>query len=402
MNRDELERAWPAAEPPPGFSERVLERLSRSPAPSPPEPRRASTLVARMGARWRWLVLPVAALALAGALWLRSAGPAHEGQVMAAEPRVAAIGERAVAELSSGAALSWSGDEVQQARGAVTYRVQPGTAFRVMTPHGSVFVLGTVFRVVVANGQEASGEQMDKRWVAAGAGAVLGALLWVSVDEGSVVLSGGEEQLVLRAGQAGAIAADGSPRLAAAPAAPAPAAVAVQGGDDERMRARQVADAVRRHAARRREAARAAAVDARPAAKVSAPQPAPPPIEYFLPTTPGTKPTLPPMSEEAARRREYLSRAVREQYFPAARDCYGELLERQPSAGGKVVLEFAIVGDGDAGVVDRVALREEESTLDDPEFVLCMRESMYTAVFEPPPPGASETTVVYPIELRPD
>lgn len=108
------------------------------------------------------------------------------------------------------------------------------------------------------------------------------------------------------------------------------------------------------------------------------------------------------MSEEAARRREYLSRAVREQYFPAARDCYGELLERQPSAGGKVVLEFAIVGDGDAGVVDRVALREEESTLDDPEFVLCMRESMYTAVFEPPPPGASETTVVYPIELRPD
>ena len=27
MKRTELERAWPAAEPPPGFSERVMERL---------------------------------------------------------------------------------------------------------------------------------------------------------------------------------------------------------------------------------------------------------------------------------------------------------------------------------------------------------------------------------------
>jgi hypothetical protein len=60
------------------------------------------------------------------------------------------------------------------------------------------------------------------------------------------------------------------------------------------------------------------------------------------------------------------------------------------------------VGDADAGVVDRVALREEESTITDPEFQQCMRESLYTAVFEPPPPGASETTVVYPVELRPE
>lgn len=81
---------------------------------------------------------------------------------------------------------------------------------------------------------------------------------------------------------------------------------------------------------------------------------------------------------------------------------HGELLERQPRAAGKVVLEFAIVGNGDAGVVDRVALRQDESTIDDPELVLCMRESPYTAVFEPPPPGASETTVVYPVELSPD
>jgi hypothetical protein len=41
-------------------------------------------------------------------------------------------------------------------------------------------------------------------------------------------------------------------------------------------------------------------------------------------------------------------------------------------------------------------------TINDPEFALCMRESMYTAVFEPPPPGSSETTVVYPVVLAPE
>lgn len=402
MNRNELERAWPAAEPPPGFSDRVLERAQRSPALPSAAPPRAKVVRWLKAPAVRWLVLPAAALSLAGAVLFSSAGPARDGEVVAAEPRVVTISERAVAELLRGAQLRWSGDEVEQARGAVTYRVQPGARFRVQTPHGSVAVLGTVFRVVVADRQEASGEPMDKRWASAGAVGLLGALLWVSVDEGSVRLSRGEEELVLAAGQAGSIGADGRPRLeAAAASAPASARV-VADGSDERVRARQVADAVRRHAARRREAARAASGSAGSAGENAGSEPTTPPVEFFLPTTPGVRPALPPMPEEEARRREYLRRTIREQYFPAARDCYAELLERQPTASGKVVLEFAIVGDGDAGVVDRVALREDESTIDDAEFTLCMRESMYTAVFEPPPPGAGETTVVYPVELRPE
>lgn len=402
MNRNDIERAWPAVEPPPGFSERVLAQAREQGLPDP-APARASAVRRLETPRLRWLALPVAALCVAAALLLLPARPAREGEVIAAEPRVVAIGERAVAELSRGAQLRWAGDEVQQTSGAVTYRVQPGASFRVTTPHGSVAVLGTVFRVVVAEAEERGGESMDKRWVLAGAGAVLGVLLWVSVDEGSVRLSQGEEELVLHSGQAGAIGADGSPRLqAAALGTVAAAKVATQKGDDERARARQVADAVRKHAARRREAARAAGGDATLTRERSGSTTGTPPVDYQLPTTPGVRPTLPPMPEEEARRREYLRRAIVEQYFPAARDCYGELLGRQPTAGGKVVLEFAIVGDGDAGVVDRVALREDESTLDDPEFALCMRESMYTAVFEAPPPGASETTVVYPIELRPE
>jgi hypothetical protein len=164
---------------------------------------------------------------------------------------------------------------------------------------------------------------------------------------------------------------------------------------------------VRRRAAQRR----ATALAAKQASPKPAPEPAttpPPEFEFVLPKdeqTFGPYPAgtpAPPKDPEAARRRDYIKRTVREQYFPVARDCYQELLERQPTAGGKIVLEFAVVSDGDAGVVDRVAIREDKDTIDDPEFQLCMRESMYTAVFEPPPPGVEETTVVYPIMLKPD
>jgi hypothetical protein len=104
--------------------------------------------------------------------------------------------------------------------------------------------------------------------------------------------------------------------------------------------------------------------------------------------------------EEEERRRTYIRDAVRQQYFPIARSCYQELLERQPKAAGKVVMSFAIVGDGQDGVVDRVELTDD-TTMDDPEFTSCMRESMYSTIFEPPPPGSEETSVVYPIALEP-
>jgi hypothetical protein len=104
--------------------------------------------------------------------------------------------------------------------------------------------------------------------------------------------------------------------------------------------------------------------------------------------------------EEEERRRLYIRDAVREQYFPIARSCYQELLDRNPTASGKVVMSFAIVGDGEDGVVDQVGL-DDDTTMDDPEFALCMRESMYSTIFEPPPPGTDETTVVYPIVLEP-
>ncbi|MEY2932262.1 MAG: hypothetical protein RL033_3011 [Pseudomonadota bacterium] len=412
MKRTELERAWPAAEPPPGFSERVMDRLQRGAVlpeavlsepglRSEPAPPRARALSWWRVQRVRWLVLPAAALAIGSALLFWPAGPAREGDVIAAEPRTVSIGERVVAELSSGAHVHWSGEEVQQDRGAVTYRVLPGGSFRVQTPHGRVTALGTVFHVVVADNEEARGEPMKKRWAIAGASATFGALLWVSVDRGSVRLSNGREEMVLAAGQAGAIGSEGLRVASAVASAPADAG-GVAAKHAERARLRQVADAVRRHAAQQRAVTLAAnqAAAKRSASGQERAEPTTPPVEFVFRGS--KKEERAPETAEGIERREYLNRAVHEQYFPVARDCYQELLERKPTAAGKVVLEFAIVGDGDAGVVDRVELREDKDTIEDPEFLLCMTESMYAAVFQPPPPGAKETTVVYPILLSPD
>jgi hypothetical protein len=183
-----------------------------------------------------------------------------------------------------------------------------------------------------------------------------------------------------------ALERDASPRepatLEIAPARPS----RLQPREDERRALdRPRADRIRRLAAQRRttEQARAASgTPEDPKAANAGPQPA----------------AL--TAEEDQRRRDYVQRAVREQYIPVARSCYEELLGRDPKASGTVVMEFAIVGGADAGVVDRVELRDD-TTIDDPEFTLCMRESMYSTLFEPPPPGTSETTVVYPFALRP-
>jgi hypothetical protein len=103
---------------------------------------------------------------------------------------------------------------------------------------------------------------------------------------------------------------------------------------------------------------------------------------------------------DAERRRAFIQKAVREQYIPVAKSCYEELLARLPKAAGKVVLYFSIAGDEESGgVVDHVETRDG-TTFDDPEFLLCMRESMYSTLFDPPPNGG-ETTIEYPLELSP-
>jgi hypothetical protein len=383
----DLEALWPAAETPPGFAERVVERALSEPSPAPMTPTRSPVL--RSWARWAAPVLAMAALS--GMLFMDWRLHRHEhGAVYAAEPREIRIGERATALLSTGAQLEWNGSSVQQARGDVEYRVQPGGPFVVQTPFGTIEVLGTIFRVRLAEEEEEQSMKTSKRTIAV-TGLTAGALLVVAVREGTVRLSTADRQIVLSKGQVGTIGADGLPMRVDPPsvaqheparASEPPAALRKPEGQ------RRAFDRLRADAVRRRAAERNGTLPDQAAALAPAPASGP------------AAPSVPPTPEEQEHRRQYIRDAVREQYFPIARSCYEELLARQPRAAGKVVMSFAIVGDGDAGVVDRVELGEG-TTMDDPEFTTCMRESMYSTVFEPPPPGQRETTVVYPIELAP-
>ena len=218
----------------------------------------------------------------------------------------------------------------------------------------------------------------------AAAALVGGCLLWSIAGSRSTAGGAGRTHVASMAANPPAIipppAAGSTERASGGAGRPAPRS---QPKGKRRAYDRQRADRIRERAAALR--ARAPVPAALPSAAGRAGSAAEP-----LPTTSG----------EEARRRQYIQDAVREQYFPIAGACYEELLTRQPSASGKVVLSFAIVGDGEDGVVDRVEV-VDGTTMNDSEFTLCMRESLYTTIFEPPPPGAEETTVVYPVDLDP-
>lgn len=403
MNETELERAWPAAEPPPGFSDRVLEQLQRSPAPPASARRRAGWATcprSLAAAAWPSLprrhVLALAAVGLAlGGLFLRAWLRPDGGDVFAAGPRVVSIGAHVVAELSSGAHLRWSGAplqrdpaEVQQDQGAVTYRVVPGTRFRVQTPHGSVAALGTVFRVAVADPHE-EGESMRKRWGIAGAGATLGALLFVSVEQGNVRLSGARREVLLAAGQSGSIGSDGVLRVdpearaaATAPASPGAREPARLAGarsrtspvEAERYRAR-VLDSLQ--VAERRPVAENGSAE-------GTPQEAPP----------GT------MVDRTGELGEENLRVLNHELIPLVDGCQDQARERDPRLSGMLALDVKLAGaEAVGGIIETLEPAPDLNQIADAELIECVRQSAFSIQLPAPTKsGRSELQLTIPLD----
>ncbi|MFO7566762.1 MAG: AgmX/PglI C-terminal domain-containing protein [Enhygromyxa sp.] len=98
---------------------------------------------------------------------------------------------------------------------------------------------------------------------------------------------------------------------------------------------------------------------------------------------------------------DYVRDAIKEQLVPVAVDCYNTVLTRQDEqAGGKLLMKITIVGVEEVGgVVEEVEL-DEESTLDNEFLRECLRESMMTVVFDPPPNGG-RVEVHYPLYFTP-
>lgn len=97
---------------------------------------------------------------------------------------------------------------------------------------------------------------------------------------------------------------------------------------------------------------------------------------------------------------EYIQSRIREDFKPMATKCYEELLSRTPDAGGTAVMEFTIVADEKLGGIVEETVLGDAGTLVDPAFSTCMRESLGTVAFNPPPKGG-KTTVHYPFSFSP-
>ena len=98
---------------------------------------------------------------------------------------------------------------------------------------------------------------------------------------------------------------------------------------------------------------------------------------------------------------QYIRDSVRSQFFPVANKCYTDALSANVHLDGEIDLWFVIVGDPKVGgVVESVDVLDK-STLRDPDFVECLRQSFLGVTF-PPPKGGGAVTVEYPIVFAPD
>lgn len=192
--------AWEPAEPSSRFTDDVLTRVA---------PKRRSTRL--------WMGSAVfAAAAGAFGVWFFQGTP--HGEAIARERTEVRIGRHAAAVLEPEAHVRFHGDDVEQDRGDVFYRVDRGTTFRVHTPHGDVSVLGTCFRVRVGQGEK--DKEMQKRDVrAAAVGAALSAVALVTVYEGRVIASHGKESVELKPGESAALTPSGVQREGDGPSA---------------------------------------------------------------------------------------------------------------------------------------------------------------------------------------
>lgn len=207
--------AWRHDEPPNDFAERVLGKV-RAEAPAAPVESMRVVTPPRRNLRAGLAVGVVSALALAAAIAVKvGAGAETQGEATASDRREVAIGDRAVAVLEPGAHVKWNGNDVEQPKGDVFYRVQPGARFKVHTGAGDVEVKGTCFTVKVRGDSKEAERDMQKRDVkSAAVGAAATALAFVAVYEGKVAVSHADQRADLTAGESAQLGAGGVTRSA--------------------------------------------------------------------------------------------------------------------------------------------------------------------------------------------
>lgn len=164
--------------------------------------------------RWQRPAALAAAAAIAlGIGAMATGGHAQSGRRTMDARESIEIGDHAKAVAEAGSAIAWDIDDdgdvrVRQSAGAVFYRVDRGDAFVVETPAGHVSVAGTCFTVEVL-----PLSSKLKHLGSAGAGAIVTAGVFLSVQEGQVVLANDRGSIELAAGESAHAWGDRAPQL---------------------------------------------------------------------------------------------------------------------------------------------------------------------------------------------
>lgn len=99
---------------------------------------------------------------------------------------------------------------------------------------------------------------------------------------------------------------------------------------------------------------------------------------------------------------KYIRETIKDQLVPVMVDCYNTVLTTEDDqAGGKLIMNFTIVGVEEVGGVVEEAEIDEASTLQNEFMRECLRESLMAVTFEPPPDGG-RVQVSYPLTFSPD
>ncbi|MBI1944883.1 MAG: hypothetical protein HYS27_04260 [Deltaproteobacteria bacterium] len=219
---DALARSLPAAEPPVGFADAVIEaRFHRR-----PHRMLLAGVVVQAGAIAATLLVYLVA---------PYASASHGSEPVVTQRRAVSLGDEVAAVLEPGAALEfdvrgrWGADDVRamQRVGRAFYRVDKGTALVVTTPHGDVTVHGTCFSVdivdhttdpedpmsTITHATGTARPMFSKTSAAAAAAGLLVGGLVVAVYEGEVSVKNGAGEVRVAPGEAAAVEAGGAPAL---------------------------------------------------------------------------------------------------------------------------------------------------------------------------------------------
>ncbi len=99
--------------------------------------------------------------------------------------------------------------------------------------------------------------------------------------------------------------------------------------------------------------------------------------------------------------RDYIRDRIAEDLVPLAEECYELALSDSPDLQGRLALHFRIEGEPDAGGLVVEAEPTDDSEIQHPGLVECMRESMMSVSFDPPENGGA-IEVTYPFVFEPE